>query len=362
MKRRTTVLGAIAIACALACGATAAGWAPWQTSASSRSPDHPSATSTAVVQRRTLSSRISLGGTLGYDGSYQVLGPGVGTITALPRVGQVLDADDVLYEVDGQPVILLYGATPAYRDLAAGPRASDVAGDDVAELNRALVELGYAAGLGVNPESDEFTTATKAAVVRFQRAHGLAITGKLTRGQVVFLSGPIRVSATDAHLGAPASGPVLTGTTPRRMVRLSVSTSQQAQVHVGDRVRITLPTGRTTRGRVASVGRVATAATSAGGASTVVVTVVPLRARRTGTLDLAPVQVEIRTATVKQATVVPVTALVALAGGGYAVETPTSTGSRLVAVSLGLFDDLEGLVQVTGPGLHEGLKVVVPSS
>ena len=36
--------------------------------------------------------------------------------------------------------------------------------------------------------------------------------------------------------------------------------------------------------------------------------------------------------------------------------------NHLVPVSLGLFDDADGLVQVTGPGLAAGQEVVVPST
>jgi len=60
---------------------------------------------------------------------------------------------------------------------------------------------------------------------------------------------------------------------------------------------------------------------------------------------------------------VPVTALLALAGGGYAVEVVTTDGThQLVSVAAGLFDDAAGLVQVTGSGLAAGLHVVVPAS
>jgi hypothetical protein len=60
---------------------------------------------------------------------------------------------------------------------------------------------------------------------------------------------------------------------------------------------------------------------------------------------------------------VPVDALVALAGGGYAVEEVTSDGShQLVAVTPGLFDDAQGLVEVSGKGLAAGQRVVVPAS
>jgi hypothetical protein len=75
------------------------------------------------------------------------------------------------------------------------------------------------------------------------------------------------------------------------------------------------------------------------------------------------VQIGITTASVRGALVVPVTALLARSGGGYAVEV-VDTGARnhLVPVSLGLFDDADGLVQVTGTALAAGQHVVVAST
>ena len=59
--------------------------------------------------------------------------------------------------------------------------------------------------------------------------------------------------------------------------------------------------------------------------------------------------------------VVPVDALLALASGGYAVEEIGAGGAHhLVAVTTGLFDDADGLVQVSGSGLAAGQRVVVP--
>ena len=79
--------------------------------------------------------------------------------------------------------------------------------------------------------------------------------------------------------------------------------------------------------------------------------------------DQAPVQVAITTATVNNALVVPVNSLVALAGGGYAVEVVSRNDARhLVTVSLGIFDDAAGLVQVSSPGLAAGQRIVVPTS
>ena len=59
---------------------------------------------------------------------------------------------------------------------------------------------------------------------------------------------------------------------------------------------------------------------------------------------------------------VPVNALLALAGGGYAVEVVGPGGvHQLVGVSVGLFDDAAGMVQVSGSGLAAGQRVVVPA-
>src|SRR5262249_27846234 len=129
-------------------------------------------------------------------------------------------------------------------------------------------------------------------------------------------------------------------------------------------VTITLPNGRTTPGRVRAVGKVATApAQGSNSAPTVEVDITPTDPGATGTLDQAPVQVQVITATVRNALVVPVNALLALAGGGYAVEVVAPDGvHHLVPVQLGLFDDTAGLVQVTGSGLAAGQRVMVPAS
>jgi hypothetical protein len=60
--------------------------------------------------------------------------------------------------------------------------------------------------------------------------------------------------------------------------------------------------------------------------------------------------------------IVPVGALVSLAGGGYAVEVVKPGGTHeLIPVTLGLFDDAAGTVEVGGTGLQAGQHVVVPA-
>jgi multidrug efflux pump subunit AcrA (membrane-fusion protein) len=112
---------------------------------------------------------------------------------------------------------------------------------------------------------------------------------------------------------------------------------------------------------VTGVGTVASSPGSGSGA-TIPVYITLKRPQDAGTLDQAPVQVQITTAGVANALIVPVNALLALAGGGYAVETVDARGvHQLVAVSLGLFDDADGLVQVSGD-LTPGESIVVPTT
>ena len=74
-------------------------------------------------------------------------------------------------------------------------------------------------------------------------------------------------------------------------------------------------------------------------------------------LDEAPVDVRVVSESVEGVLAVPVSALLALAEGGYAVELVEGETTRLVAVEPGFFAD--GVVEVTGD-IEAGETVVVP--
>jgi peptidoglycan hydrolase-like protein with peptidoglycan-binding domain len=353
-RRRVVLAGAAAVVAAA--GAAVAVTGPF--AGAGHAGGGPAAggypTSVSAIARRLLQAQTSVSATLGYAGSYAVAGHG-GTLTWLPAPGRVIREGQVLYRVgNGTPVVLLYGRVPAWRALSAGMH-----GADVRQLNRALVALGCATGAQLDPASKYFTAATGYAVERLQARLGLPQTGTLPLGQAVFLPSAIRVTTIPAALGAPAAGVVLAATSARHVVTIALDAAQQSLVKAGDKVMITLPAGRVTPGVVSSVGKVAT-----GGASPkVTVTVTLTHPRAAGGLDQAPVTVSITTATAPGALVVPVGALLARAAGGYAVEEVTAGGRHhLVPVRLGLFDDAAGLVQVSGPGLAAGQRVVVPAS
>lgn len=325
--------------------------------------DNADPTGLQAVTRQDLSEQTQVSATLGYAGSYSVVNQAQGTVTELPTVGQVITQGQVLYTVNGAPVVLLYGNTPAYRSLSEGADASDVTGSDVAELNADLVALGYADSSEIPAGSDEFTWWTKDAVEKLQAALGVTETGSLSLGQVVFLPGAARITTISATLGAAAQPgqPVLTATSTSRQVSIALDADQQSEVAVGDKVTITLPNNENTPGVISSVGTVATAGQN-GGSPTITVLVNPTDPTATGTWDQAPVNVTITTGSVSNALVVPVDALLAQADGGYAVEVVGANDiHRLVPVTLGLFDDADGLVQVTGTSLTVGQQIVVPA-
>ena len=277
--------------------------------------------------------------------------------TMLPKVGQIVRRGRPLYAIGGEPAFLLYGGTPASRAFMPGMSA----GADIAELNRNL--RGYGA-----PSGDAFTAATTLAIERFQSEHHVPATGKLPLGSVVFEPGAVRVTSVTPTEGSPVqAGPVLGITSTRRVVTIALDASQQTSIKVGDQVVITLPDNSTTPGHVSFVGTVATVPSANNGnapsSPTIEVDVTADHPAATGRLDQAPVDVSITTATVRNVLAVPVNALLALANGGYAVEEAEPAGVRqLVGVSVGLFDDAAGMVQVSGSGLAAGQRVVVPAS
>lgn len=359
------------------------------------------------VVRESLSEQTSANGTLGYAGSYTVLVPSGssgssgsgspgsgspssgssssgssssgssrsgsssgGTFTWLPSGGQVISQGQRLYSVSNTPVVLLYGSVPVYRSLAEG-----MSGPDVKQLNSDLVTLGDASTADLGPSSGYFSGETATALEKLQSDLGLSQTGTLPVGQAVFEPGAARVSQVTAKLGAPVSpgSPVLTATSDTRQAVAQVDPADLPDVNVGAQVSITLPGNQTTTGTVTAVGTTASGSSSgsgssgsgssgSSGSSTVSVYIKLDHPAAAGTLDQAPITVNITTSTVHNVLAVPTSALLA-EPSGYAVEVAGPRGRRhTVPVTVGpVFDDAKGLVEVAGHGLSAGQQVVVPN-
>jgi multidrug efflux pump subunit AcrA (membrane-fusion protein) len=345
---------------------------------------------TAPVTRRTLTVTEKLDATLRYAGEYKIVGGLGGTLTWTVAEGTVVTAGKPLYETDGRNrASLMYGNRPAWRTLEAG--VSD--GADVLQLERNLQRLGFTRpGDSIDRHWDARTTA---AVKRWQKKARLTVDGKLDLGEVVFLPEAVRITKIDATLGSAVGpgGPLMSGTSNRRVVALDLDADDVDLVHANAPVTIELPDGSTVDGHVASIGRVAQTSTDqqGGSSTTLPVTITLDDAGAAAGLDQAPVTVTVVRETRENVLTVPVSALVALLEGGYAVEVvdggssssvggspapsssagsgASSAGSgassanpgratHLVRVEPGLFD--HGTVQVTSSGLKPGDLVVVP--
>jgi hypothetical protein len=154
----------------------------------------------ATVQRRNLVATDTEAGTLSYANPQTVYDRLSGTITWLPGVGRTIKPGGTLFRVNGAPVVLMNGNTPAYRTLSS----ADSDGADVLELNHNLAALGFNAnGIVVD---DIWQPATTLGVELLQESLGETATGILTLGKVVFLPGPQLVSTVDATAGNTANG------------------------------------------------------------------------------------------------------------------------------------------------------------
>lgn len=121
-----------------------------------------------------------------------------GVITSVVEPGELIEQGDVLYEVDGEPVVALYGTAPAYRDLA--DLSTNITGEDVGQLENALDALGFVSE-GEMTVDDEFTGATASVVEQWQEAIGANEDGRVDLGEVVFIDGPSRVLGVQAQVG-----------------------------------------------------------------------------------------------------------------------------------------------------------------
>ena len=360
MRRAIVVSAGCAVAVAGAGGVVVAGAGGDDSGAPAAAPGG----ATAPVERRTLAERERADGTLGYGSTRKVANRLPGTITWLPTSGAHVRRGERLLEVDEKPVILMYGRRPAHRALARGVGG----GEDVRQLERNLVALGHDPGGAITVDRT-FDAATAAAVRRWRAALGLPAGARVELGRVVFLPSARRVTELQAQVGDAAAGgggaPAMTTTATRQLVTLELAAADATVAHEGQRVDVELPDASHVSGRVARVGTVATAADDAeggGGDPTITVTVT-LAGNRRGGLDKAPVSVELTRSARRNVLAVPVTALLAQRGGGYAVQiagTGPARAARLVPVSTGLFAD--GFVEVRGGTLRAGQRVAVPAT
>ena len=231
-------------------------------------------------------------------------------------------------------------------------------GRDVTVVAQNLAAMGY--DIGAEPPTpsgeDSYTPALAAAVKDWQQRVGMTPTGTLGVGQVVVVSGPIRVAGVSAQVGGPVAGQLLTVSTTAKAVTVAAAATDLTSVTQGASASIALPDGTQVPGTVTAIGQTVQSNidpnTGQSGTDTYNITVTPLHEAQVAKLQSAPVQVTFVASTLHSVLAVPVNALLALAGGGFGLQL---TNGTLIAVQTGLFAN--GMVQVTGTGVHAGLEV-----
>jgi peptidoglycan hydrolase-like protein with peptidoglycan-binding domain len=346
---RLALGGGVSVLAAGAVAIAAVGFGGRGPKAASGATDRPPAT--ATVTRSTLSQTEHVSGTLGYGGQTTVNSRAQGTVTWLPAQGATVNRGQPVFRDDNVPVPLFYGTLPLYRQLKPGD-----SGPDVKELEQNLQALGYT---GFTVDND-YTSATGDAVKRWQKDIGVPEAQRsstFTPSEVVLAPGAIRVASVKAALGDQASGPLLTYTGTTRTVAVALDVALQSIAKQGAAATVTLPDNKTVQGTVSSVGTVANPA-SGNNPATVDVTVGITDQNTLGTFDSAPVDVTLVSAQAQNVLSVPVSALVALAEGGYGVQVVEGDSTKYVAVKTGMFAG--GRVEISGEGIQAGTVVGIP--
>ncbi|WP_022928353.1 peptidoglycan-binding protein [Patulibacter americanus] len=310
---------------------------------------------TATVTRGAVRQEKMLPGTPRTVGRRTLRAGLAGVVTWLPAVGTRVELGQPFVAVDAHPVLLLRGTVPAFRTFERGM----VPGPDVWQLESALHRRGDLR----TPADARFGAATTAAIKRWQRAQGLRRTGILPFGTVVFAQRGFRVASHPTPVGGTVAvgGPALGVATGGTEVRADVPLAEGRLARRGASVTVLLPDGRSTEGRITGVARPVERKDPDSGATTVVIptTVTPRDGRRVARFARTSVNVRFVTTARLGVLRVPVAALVALDDRRFGLEVPTPGGStERVSVQVGLFSG--GLVEVRGPRVRRGLRVVVP--
>jgi peptidoglycan hydrolase-like protein with peptidoglycan-binding domain len=308
---------------------------------------------TAVVERGTIAATDSWDGTVDRGTPFTVTSSTEGMITRIAEQGATIARGDELYRVNEQPVILLRGSVPMYRDLGPGD-----SGADVNQLEANLAALGYD-GLAVD---GDYTESTAAAVRAWQEDIGVEPTGTVARGDVAFVPQGGRVDALRADVGdfvAPGM-PILDLTGTAQVVSLEADVDDRDRFEVDTEVTVVLPGGDEVAGTVSATAIVEVRLEGPDDTDTesIVEIEVALDEQLPEEFLDAPVEVVVAIDERADVLLVPVNALLALAEGGFGLEVVGDDGTTsMVPVETGLF--AEGKLEIRSDEVAEGTVVGV---
>lgn len=306
---------------------------------------------TAAVEQATLTSQVRLNAQLSYGDAAPLPAAG-GTITVLPPAGQVVATGERVYEADGAQVVLFRGERPFWRELSV----DSTDGQDVRQLQQNLADLGFYSG----DVGGGFGWLTRQAVRDWQKSLGLEQTGVFSPSAVVVASSSgIRIAQVSARLGDTGTSPATyTETTLRATAKLTEA--QARTLTAGTPVTVVLPDGTEIDTVLAAVDP-GGQPTGDGDATTSPSATVEFEDQNVvAEAGAVAVRIVIQDDEEQPATlVVPVTALLATADGGYAVEVWDGRQIIRTPVQLGLVADARAQVLASGTDIEGGTGPVL---
>ena len=314
----------------------------------------------ATVTRADLAQTTTLAGTLSFGDERPFPTNSTGIVTALPTEGDTIEFGEAIFYVDNEPVLLFEGDLPQYR--AFNNNMSE--GSDIEQLERNLVDLGFAEDFDLTVD-DDFTATTRDVIEALQLEFDVEDTGEFRLGSVVFSTSPVRIGAVHVELGQSITPQVnvVSSTGSDQRIILDLDADDRSLVSTGDDVEIELPDGTVVAGEVTDVAAVATRnvnpQTGESGDATIEVTVGFSDGPPDNVFDAAPVDIIVTESVSTGVLTVPVPALIALSGGGHAVELIVDGGTQLIGVELG--DFVDDIVEVSGD-IQEGDLVVMATA
>ena len=271
-----------------------------------------------------------------------------GTLTALAPLGETVGGSSILYEVDGVPTVALAGDVPAWRTMTV-----DDVGVDVAQLETSLVALGY------DPEEaltvdDTYTSYTADVVARWQEDVGLAVTGSVDLGSVVFIPSDSSVATVSGVVGSTAQGALLTVASAERELVFPVAGELLDTIEIGTEVSARLPDRSTVTALVVEL------APSGDGSWAATAEVQPGESGDDAVLpegDAVPLTVSWVEPIADGAMTVQASALARLDDGTYAIEVVGDDGTEFVPVEIGA---RSGSTIEIVTDLEVGTAIIVP--
>ena len=234
-------------------------------------------------------------------------------------------------------------------------------GIDILQLEQALVDLGFDAD-GTLAADGTYTLETYTAVLDFQVAAGLEPDGILDLGEIIFLPDSVRITGQLTTKGSSMGPdtPILGISLSEKVVYMALPADDQGVLAVGDAVTVEMPDNTLVPATVVFISQTAISGQNEWDPAWFEVRIALDDPSMAAGLDEAPVDVIIVSASVSDVMAIPVSALVALLEGGYAVEVDTGNGQvQLIAVEVGFFSS-NNLIEITSGALELGDRVVVP--